>query len=162
MIRNLSLCSVIALCAIVPRFITAAESQHTADYLRLHSSELLGQRVTLDVACLKPVGTVIEPAPGIALVFAQTWDEAKEHVGGEVAVLLPRDALDKALQRYGIRFDTVALRVHTTRLSGPLARSADGVFCVDLTNGAADPSSLNLRTRATLREALGRRPGLRR
>ena len=61
-----------------------------------------------------------------------------------------------------MRLDTVALRVRTNRLSGPLARSADGVLCVDLTEGAVNPSTLQLRTRTTLREALGRRPGLRR
>jgi hypothetical protein len=87
-------------CAIsLPLIAQAAESQRTADALRLHQDSWIGRRVTLDVACLKPAGTVIEPTPGIALVFAQTWDEAEEHAGGEVAVLLPRSSLDKALQR---------------------------------------------------------------
>jgi len=140
----------------------AGPSQRTADHLRTHADSLLGQRVTLDVACLKPGGgAVLEPAPGIALVFAETWDEAEEHAGGEVAVLVSRDALDKTMQRYGSRLDTVALRVKTNRLSGTLAKSSDGILCIDATDGAAVPAELTLRSRPVLRE-LVRRPGLRR
>lgn len=139
----------------------AGMSQRTADYLRLEGGTL-GQRVTLDVACIKPLGNVIEPAPGIALVFAQTWDENEEHAGGEIAVLLRREALDDAFQRYGARFDLAGARMKTARLSGILGQSADGILCVDATGGVADVGALTLRSRGTLREILGRRPGLRR
>jgi len=140
----------------------ARPSQRTADHLRSHADSLLGTRVLVDVACLKPGGgIVLEPTPGIALVFAETWDEAEGHAGGEVAVLLARDALDKAMERYGSRVDTVGLRVTTNRLSGILAKSADGILCIDASGGAAVPAALTLRSRLMLRE-LVRRPGLRR
>ena len=125
----------------------AAPSERTASFVRENVSDLQGQRITLDVVNIKPVGPSNQPSADHRLVTAYTWDEKEENIAGSIPVLLRPSDLDKAIKKYGSKPDFEkrwrTLDVRTERMHGNLEVSADGVAFIDLT-GEADAKSLKL------------------
>ena len=104
--------------------------------------------MTLDVAWLKPIRRS-GAGNQFAVIAANTWDEDKNKLGGEIPIVVKAAESERLLARYESKPDGQITRfrgvdLDTKRLSGTLRRGAKGVLFIDLTEGAATPASLNL------------------
>ncbi len=124
----------------------AERSKYTADYVRNFKSDQIDQKVTLEVAWMKPVK--MKEEKDYTVVIAHTWDEREKNFGGTIpVVLLSEDRVD-LLKKYDTAPDKEGGKfrgrdLDTRRLSGILREVGKGkTLVVDLTDGKVDLSEL--------------------
>tara|TARA_R110002096_G_scaffold54517_11_gene140579 strand:+ start:473 stop:1009 length:537 start_codon:yes stop_codon:yes gene_type:complete len=126
-----------------------AAAERTAQEIEANAGELVGQRVTLDVAWLKLLRHSGNRNQ-YAVIAAYTWDEDSERLGGTIPVVIDSEGAKRLLSRYEAKPDGrltwfSGVDLDTKRLSGTLRRGGeDRNLYIDLTSGPSSPIGLNL------------------
>lgn len=81
-----------------------AQSNRTADFLRINPASHVDKDVTVDVSMVKPVHWK-SPLPDVAFFQALTIDRTEDKSGGSILVAIAASEAEKFAKKYGTNFE---------------------------------------------------------
>ncbi len=123
---------------LAPAPLRAADSKRTAEYLLISPLDHENQKVTVDVAFVKPVNWVSR-IPGMSFFHARTIDRVDHKPGGEILVAVPTADAEKFARKYGTDFEG---RMDRNALDGQFiaggGRGRGKIWMIDLSGQLAE------------------------
>lgn len=114
-----------------------ADTNRTADFLRINPQNHLDKEVTVDVSMVKPVHWK-SPLPDVAFFHALTIDRTEDKAGGSILVAVDAAEAGKFAKKYGTNFEG---RNDKDKLTGSFilvsGNGASGLWIIDTTGRIA-------------------------
>ena len=112
----------------------ADSSKNTANHVRALAPELIGKKVSLDVAAVSPLHKAESEKYGF--LIANTYDDKSNRDGGRILVVSDSEELIALVKKFGSSPDVNKFRrgrvVDTRRLTGVLRQTDNKVLFLDI------------------------------